>query len=99
MKKLLPFFLAPFLYLNLSAQNVGIGTTTPSARLEIVKPGGDTPSLIIQGSVIRSYFHDGPNEDTYIRGGKGTSHVILNDNGSGRVGLGMSTPGFPLNFS
>lgn len=93
------FFICTLCCLKLFSQNVGVGNTNPQARLDIAKPGGDTPTLNIRGSVNLSQFNFGSNEDTYIRGGKSSSHLILNDNGSGRVGIGMSTPGFPLNFA
>lgn len=87
------------LLFQLSNAQVGIGTTTPGARLDITKPGGDTPTLNVRGSVNISHFNFGVAEDTYIRGGKSTSNVILADLGSGKVGLGTSLPGFPLNFA
>jgi hypothetical protein len=92
MKKFLVLLLVIAITEKLSAQNVGIGTTNPSARLEIAKPGGDTPTLNIHGSLNSSYFHFGSNEDTYIRGGKTSSNVILGDVGSGRVGIGTNNP-------
>src|SRR4029079_10472567 len=33
---------------------------------------------------------------TYIRGGKNTSHVFINDVSTGRVGIGMTTPNHKL---
>ncbi len=98
MKRLIILVASIYSYAFSIAQNVGIGTNVPAARLDIRKGGADTPTLNIWGSVNISYFNLGTNEDTYIRGGKATSHVILNDLGSGLVGIGMSTPGFPLNF-
>ncbi len=88
-----------FVHIEFVSAQVGIGTQTPLARLDLVKPGSDTPSLKITGSAYTSYFHFGPNEDTYIRGGKATSNIIMADQGSGKVGIGTATPGFPLSFS
>ena len=60
--------------------NVGIGTTTPAAKMDI------------QGSLYLSHFYYGASEDTYIRGGKAGSKVIINDIGSGSVGIGVISP-------
>lgn len=58
---------------------VGIGTTTPSAKMDI------------KGSVKFSHFYFGANEDTYIRGGKAGSKVIINDEADlGTVGIGSA---------
>ena len=78
---------------------VGIGTSSPGARLDLTKPGADTPTMNIRGSANISHFYYGANEDTYIRGGKAGSNVIINDApGSGNVGIGTGSPMFPLSF-
>jgi hypothetical protein len=60
--------------------NVGIGTLTPVAKMDI------------KGSVKYSHFYYGANEDTYIRGGKAGSNVIINDEaGLGNVVIGLGT--------
>ena len=47
----------------------------------------------IQGSAYLSHFYFGANEDTYIRGGKAGSKVLINDiAGMGSVGIGLSNP-------
>jgi hypothetical protein len=59
--------------------NVGIGTLTPTAKMEI------------KGSTYFSQFYSGFNEDTYIRGGKAGSKVSINDiAGMGSVGIGTT---------
>lgn len=59
--------------------NVGIGTQTPAAKMDI------------KGSSWLSHFYYGSEEDTYIRGGKNGSKVIINDvTGLGGVGIGTS---------
>ena len=63
------------------AGKVGIGTTAPTAKMDI------------KGSVKFSHFYFGANEDTYIRGGKAGSKVLINDeSGMGSVGIGLSNP-------
>lgn len=60
---------------------VGIGTTTPAAKMDIA------------GTTNITHFYFGANEDTYIRGGKAGSKVLINDEASmGSVGIGLSNP-------
>jgi Chaperone of endosialidase len=47
--------------------------------------------LRLAGSTYFSHFFTGSNEDTYIRGGKDGSNVMISDLG-GRVGIGMGNP-------
>jgi len=81
---------------------VGIGTTNPIAPLSVVGLG-TTGTATFSGSVFTSHFnYNGDNsEDTYIRGGKTTSRVVINDQnsghvlvalGGGNVGIGTATP-------
>lgn len=61
--------------------NVGIGTLTPIAKMDI------------KGSTYLSHFYYSTNEDTYIRGGKAGSKVLINDiSGQGSVGIGITNP-------
>ncbi len=61
--------------------NVGIGTNTPVAKMDI------------KGSDYFTHFYYGANEDTYIRGGKAGSRVLINDEaGQGSVGIGITSP-------
>lgn len=61
--------------------NVGIGTATPAAKMDI------------KGSTYLSHFYYDTNEDTYIRGGKAGSRVLINDaTGQGSVGIGIANP-------
>src|SRR5215213_1785869 len=80
--------------------NVGIGVTTPAAKLQVngVAPSG---TAVFVGTTFATHINwngDGT-EDTYIRGGKGTSRVIVGDtsagnvllaNGGGNVGIGTA---------
>jgi Chaperone of endosialidase len=61
----------------------------PNARLYLSGPGGVDGTLAIAGTQQVSHFHYGSNEDTYIRGGKTNSLVVINDLG-GNVGIGTS---------
>jgi hypothetical protein len=58
------------------------------------KPSGSYSSMPITftGTNHLSHFFFGPNEDTYIRGGKNGSNVNICDVGGGRVGIGMASP-------
>ncbi|MES2794938.1 MAG: tail fiber domain-containing protein [Bacteroidota bacterium] len=68
--------------------NVGIGTSTPAARMDI------------KGTDYLSHFYFGANEDTYIRGGKAGSNVLINDiAGQGNVGIGNTNPGYLLDVN
>jgi hypothetical protein len=60
---------------------VGIGTETPAAKMDI------------KGTSYLSHFYYDTAEDTYIRGGKAGSKVLINDiSGMGSVGIGLSNP-------
>jgi hypothetical protein len=60
---------------------VGIGTETPAAKLDI------------KGTSYLSHFYYDTSEDTYIRGGKAGSKVLINDiTGMGSVGIGLANP-------
>ena len=79
------------LKLNPFGGYVGInsGSVALTANLEVYKSltsiGG---SAVFKGTTHYTHFHFGTNEDTYVRGGKDGSHVIINDGGLGNVGIG-----------
>ncbi|MCA1745055.1 MAG: tail fiber domain-containing protein [Bacteroidales bacterium] len=69
---------------------VGIGTSTPDAKLD-VKGTGKLGTAVLRGSERASHFNYGAEEETVIRGGKANSNVVINDNG-GNVGIGTTSP-------
>ena len=70
------------------AGRVGIGDTSPSARLD-VKNDIDLSTAIFQGTLYNSIFSKDLDEHTYINGGKNNSNVYINDNALlGRVAIG-----------
>ncbi|HMJ46373.1 MAG TPA: tail fiber domain-containing protein, partial [Ferruginibacter sp.] len=85
--------------------NVGIRTNPTNATVYAVKAGNAEGSAIFGGSTYNSHFNYSITEDTYIRGGKSGSKVIINDlsggkiimgNGNAYVGINNGVPAFPL---
>lgn len=85
---------------NTNTGNVGIGLTSPTAKLAI--NGTDTEgSLSIKGSQYTTHFNRPENifqENTYIRGGTPSSNVLIGDIGQ-YVGVGLSNPDFSFDVS
>ncbi|ULY68627.1 hypothetical protein [Chlorella virus XW01] len=71
--------------------NLGVGTN-PTVKLHVIGESQFT------GSDRTSHFNISSTEDTYIRGGKTTSRVLINDNG-GNVGIGNPIPDYKLDVS
>ncbi|GGD44012.1 hypothetical protein GCM10011514_04910 [Emticicia aquatilis] len=62
---------------------VGINNSTPAYNLDI------TGNAAIRGTSYFNHFNYGANQDTYIRGGKNGSNVIISDvEAGGKVGIG-----------
>lgn len=61
---------------------VGIGTINPNYNLDVIG------SAAFKGITHTSHFYFGGNEDTFIRGGKDGSNVVINDVPNGKVGIG-----------
>jgi hypothetical protein len=89
--------------------NVGIGTTSPGGKLH-VKGLGNLGTAVFEGSEIYSHFNYGADgsEDTYIRGGKSTSRVVINDAATGdivlgaassKIGVGKAMPAYRLDVN
>lgn len=72
--------------------NLGIGTLNPDATLTVARGTGTDGAAAFFGTDHVSHFNYNINEDTYIRGGKDGSSVIINDIPGARVGIGMSAP-------
>jgi hypothetical protein len=74
-----------------STGNVGIGTSSPGARLQVVGSGGG--QLFIDNAGGGSNYYDATNH--YFRSGSGTTQEMILDS-SGRLGIGISSPDAPL---
>jgi len=77
-------------YIN-TGGSLGIGTTAPGATLDVKRGTANGGTAQFRGTTRTTHFNYSTNEDTYIRGGKSTSNVYINDNG-GNVGIGTTTP-------
>jgi hypothetical protein len=84
----------------------GIGTTNLNAILNVSGVGTEG-TAVFYGTNNASNFNYGVDnsEDTYIRGGKTTSRVVINDassghtiiaSGSSKVGIGTTSPAYKL---
>jgi hypothetical protein len=74
----------------LGSGRVGIGTSGPAATFEVRRGTATDGTAAFWGTNRTSHFNYGTPEDTYLRGGKSSSNVYLNDNG-GNVGIGTTT--------
>lgn len=87
--------------INYASGNVGINNASPAAKLQVTGVGS-SGTAAFGGTNNTSHFNNGDgSEDTYIRGGKTTSRVVINDsasgvvllaNGGGNVGVGTASP-------
>jgi hypothetical protein len=88
--------------INYASGNVGINNTNATAKLHVngVGPSG-TAAFAGTNSTSHFNFNGDNSEDTYIRGGKATSRVLIGDSnagnvlvalGGGNVGIGSATP-------
>ncbi|WP_249603437.1 tail fiber protein [Zunongwangia pacifica] len=99
------FVCIPFLALSQntfpSSGNVGIGTTSPSFRLELANLGGyngilfDSKFKMRTSSATSGHFvleNITSNGSLYLRGGKQGGALVLNDINDGNVGIGTTNP-------
>ena len=68
---------------------LGIGSPAPNATLDVRRGTAGDGTAAFWGTTRTSHFSYSTAEDTYLRGGKATSSVFLNDNG-GNVGVGTT---------
>jgi hypothetical protein len=82
--------------------NVGIGASTHNSTLTISRNTGSEATACLFGSTHHSFFNLGINEDTYIRAGRNSGIVFINDIPGGKVilsglvGINTATPGTTL---
>lgn len=72
--------------------NFGVGINNPNATLSVARKTGIDGTAAFFGTTHVSHFNYGPNEITYLRGGKNNSQVIINDIPGSRVGVGTASP-------
>lgn len=75
------------LLINPYGGNVGIRTTTPNASLSVYRGNGVDGTAAFFGTDHVSHFNYNINENTYIRGGKTSSQVFINDTHNGDVNI------------
>jgi hypothetical protein len=71
------------------AVGINTGSTALTSNLEVYKSVGINNTAVFKGTTHYSHFHFSSAEDTYIRGGKDGSKVIINDGNLGNVGIGV----------
>ncbi len=79
------------LLLNVFGGNVGIQRVFPNATLSVGRGTGVDGTAAFFGTTHVSHFNYSGSEDTYIRGGKDNSKIILGDYTGSAVGIGTAT--------
>ena len=77
--------------------NIGIKAIPVNASLFVPKGGNADGSALFGGTTYGSYFHYGTPEDTYIRGGKFGSKIIINDIDGGKILMGNGSSNVGIN--
>lgn len=65
--------------------SVGIGTIAPTGTLDVIRGSGLDGTAVFRGTKYVTQFNYSKTEDTYIRGGKDSSNIYLNDQNIGSV--------------
>jgi hypothetical protein len=82
--------------------NVGIGSATHNSTLTVSRNTSSESTACLFGTTHNSFFNWGVNEDTYIRAGRNSGIVYINDIPgskvilSGLIGINTATPGTTL---
>lgn len=80
--------------------NIGIrDEAVNNITLYVPKVNNSTGSLYLAGTTYPSIFHFSLSEDTYIRGGKDGSNVIINDIPNGNIRMGNTTTSVGINIA
>jgi hypothetical protein len=93
-----------FLTFDNASGNVGAGTASPAAKLDVrvasLGAGSNTMLWSPSGTADAntSYVHFGTAGDWYIRPGTTAGRVVIADNG-GNVGIGTAGPGYKLDVA
>ena len=80
---------------SVDSRRVGIGEQIPIANLDVTRGDAFYGTAVFRGTTYYSHFNYSSTEDTYIRGGKSTSNVIINDVAN-NVGIGVTDPAYKL---
>jgi hypothetical protein len=93
------------LYVDTLNDRVGIGTTSPNAKLSVKNSSTNTyvvRATASDGGDLGGIYEDGgTNAELYLKDSAGTSNVLINSSGSsylngGNIGIGTSSPSVPL---
>ena len=79
--------------MTLNPTGLGIGLSGPRASLDVDRGTGNWGTVALRGTDRVTRFLYNQDELTYIRGGKSSSNILLNDNG-GNVGVGTNKPAY-----